>query len=252
MLVPGLGYALVELADFVPPPGHSTGFRCLDERGLIQPGSVWTLATSAAVGATTFAVQVALAACRTGKVLLVNGHMSSHLLLQRVEDALVRDDQINHKVARARIELCSQLGFPPQGDRLGRRWVASGYDLIIVDTMDESFLPEAAPATSEQWLRELRWWRDLARGNNTALLLTARVPSPQDAGSESFRREWAKHLARPVFEDISDVRMEMYETTDTPLAVTAYRRGLGWWFGRGGLARSAGSELRLRTASGDE
>jgi len=78
-----------------------------------MPGSVWTLAATAGMGATSFAVQCAVAACRTGRVVLANGHMSSHL-----------------------------LGLPdPSAKDAWASMPLPGQDVLILDTLDEMWRP---------------------------------------------------------------------------------------------------------------
>ncbi len=68
---------------------------------------------------------------------------------------------------------------------------------------------------------------------NTAVVLTARVPTPRLGGPEAFVQRWEQHWASPIFADIADVRMEMWQEPDGGLVVHSYRRGQGWVVVRG-------------------
>ena len=53
-------------------------------------------------------------------------------------------------------------------------------------------------------------------------------------------QRWGKHWASPVFADIADVRMEMWQEPDGEVVVHAYRRGQGWVEARGRRDLSTG------------
>lgn len=228
VILEGLGYSFEELAHLEPLPRHACGLPGLDEHG-IHPGAVWTLAVPHAMGASTFAIQVAVAASLTGKVLLINGHVATHLLQDRVKAEL---EVAGDNARAAHIDLASGMGFPRVGERLGDAWVGSEYDVIVIDTLDENFLPESWPTSVQEQLKLMRWLRWLARENDTAMVLTARVPPPRTGGQDAFLDEWCRHWARAPFADVSDVRIEMWETEHLGHPLRAYRRGAGWWLGR--------------------
>lgn len=238
MIAGGNGYSLAALDALEPLRHHSCGHAGLDQAtgGGFAPGSVWTLAAPAGAGATTFAVQAAVAASRTRRVILANGHMATHLLRDRVlsaADALGVDD-----AARGRVLLASWAALP-DWERDGWDSDCQASDLLVLDTLDEMWRPPAWPGTTEQRLRRMRWFPEIAQRHNVGLLLTARVEPDCD-----FDEAWRRHWAHEVFADIADVRIELRRSAEADLHLRAYVRGLGWWSSDAVLAGADRAVLR--------
>jgi len=245
MVIGGSGYPLQEFARLEPLERHSCGVPKLDGADGIHPGAVWTLAGPDAVGVTSFVLQLAASVNRAGGcVLVVNGHMVTHHLYRRMVEA--REAAAVDGLFRGGVELASWIGLPswrvdpqvyptPRGE----------HDVIILDTFDEMTRPGGWPDGAEQRLGELRWLREDARARNTALVLTARVPTPRFGGPKAFVERWGQHWASPIFADIADVRMEMWQEPDGEVVVHAYRRGQVWVEARGRRDLSTGW-LRFR------
>lgn len=220
MIAGGNGYSLAALDALEPLRHHSCGHAGLDQAtgGGFAPGSVWTLAAPAGAGATTFAVQAAVAASRTRRVILANGHMATHLLRDRVlsaADALGGEDN-----ARGRVLLASWEALP-NWKRAGWDRECQASDLLVLDTLDEMWRPPAWPGATAAETYALV--REIAQQHNLGLLLTARVwtqtvTSTKPGGGAG---------AHEVFADIGDVRIELRRSAETGLHLRAYVRGLG-------------------------
>lgn len=222
MVAGGSGYSLPELESLPPLPTHSCGLAPVDELtgGGIHRGAVWTVAAASGTGATTLAVQAAVAASQTGKVILVNGHVATHLLRDRVMDL---STSVGMTVStRERVNLASWMPVPWLGEDF---WdsACEQADLVILDTFDEMWRPQAWPEEPEARLRALRWLRELAQRHETALLLTARVPA-----RESFTRTWPQHWAHDVFQDVADVHLQLRQHAEGSLLHVAARGRRSW------------------------
>jgi len=139
---------------------HSCGFAPLDKvtGGGLMPGAVWTLAATAGLGATNFAVQCAVAACRTGRVVLANGHLASHLLARQILRCAER--QGIGEVARQRIEIATWLDLPEPAAGDERAFLPlAGQDVLILDTLDEMWRPGTWRRTRKMHVMHLRWLR---------------------------------------------------------------------------------------------
>lgn len=227
----GSGYPLHELAQLEPLDRHSCGVPKLDGADGIYPRAVWTLAGPDAVGVTTFVLQLAASINRAGGcVLVVNGHMATHHLYRRMMEA--REAAGVDGLFRGGVELASWMALPswrvePQVYPMPR----GEHDVVILDTFDEMTRPARWPHGGGKRLSEMRWLREYVRAHNTALVLTARVPTLRFGGPEPFMERWGQHWVSPVFADIADiadVRMEMWQELDGDVVVHAYRRGQGW------------------------
>lgn len=228
MLAGGMGYSIAELQSLPPLTYHSCGLPGLDEftGGGLYPGAMWTLAAPSGLGATGLAVLIAVAASRTGRVLLVNGHIAAHLLRDRVL-AVADAMDISPEVLRS-LRLASWLALADweQGDEW-RPGAKGDEDVVIFDTLDEMWRPPAWPEGPEDRIRRLRWQREMCQRRGTAVVVTARV---RDDGAR-FPASWGSHWAHEVFADIADVRLELRTRERLP-ELTAYGRGQGWWRSR--------------------
>lgn len=238
LIAGGLGYSLDELAALPPLLTHSSGHAALDRAvgGGLCPGSIWTLAASGGAGATTFAVQAAASAAKTGSVLIANGHVASHLLAMRLRDAA---DRVGLDAAGLRrIRTASWLPLPT--------WTGQPYDwddqyraadVVILDTVDEMVRPRQLHRWSDAARAQLRYLRELAQAANTAVVLTARTPPmPRPTGDwhidmTSFDAVCRMHWASPVFADVSDVGLRLVPSGPSERRVVAYVRGGSEWLG---------------------
>lgn len=231
MVVGGGAYRLADLDRLAALPAYSCGLPGLDGHtgGGLLPGSVWTVAAPSGGGATTFAVQLAVAAARSGSVLVVNDHVATHLLRDRLRAALRRikaDDQ-----SAARIRVSTWMPLPRwDSDRLEWQEECTNSDVVVLDTIEEIWLWRS-PTASDWWSDVRGRMRDLrlmARRTNTAVLLTARVA--YDGRSEKrFRHAWRQHWCQAAFAEIADVRIQIGPERDGERHVHAYLRGGGYW-----------------------
>lgn len=206
MVSGGTTWDLESVAGLSDDVRHSCGFGPLDKvtGGGLMPGAVWTLAATAGLGATSFAVQCAVAACRTGRVVLANGHMASHQLARQI--LACAELQGIAEAARQRIEIATWLGLPDPsaGDERASLPLA-GQDVLILDTLDEMWRPGMWGRTRKMHLMHLRWLREQAQAHGTSVLLTARVASSWF----DFDEAWSRHWAYAPFGDVSDVRLQI-------------------------------------------
>lgn len=233
-------YGLDAVAGLSDDRRHSCGYGPLDKvtGGGLMPGAVWTLAATAGLGATSFAVQCAVAACRTGRVVLVNGHLASHLLARQIIDCAER--QGIGAAARQRIEIASWLGLPdPSAKDVWAAMPLPGQDVLIVDTLDEMWRPPEWRRTRKLQLMHLRWLREQAQTYGTSVLLTARVASSW----YDFDDAWRRHWAYAPFSDVSDVRLQITGGAEGT-RLNSYVRGgraysgpIGSWISQHSLGR---------------
>lgn len=231
MIAGGLGYSLTELALLPPLSVHASGVEPLDSLtgGGLTPGAVWTLSGPPSIGITSLASSIAITASRTAHVALANEHLPTHLLRDRLRAA---DD---------RIELASWIPLP---DFLSddSSWFGAAYDILIIDCYDEMLRPAAWPK-GDTAIRQARWLRELARRSNTALVLTARAERARSQGRPAFDKAWHRHPSRPVFDDVADLRVEVWPGKTRGTRFQAVARGHG---AATGLVRHNGGAVLLR------
>lgn len=215
MIAGGQGYSLAELALLPLLPVHASGVGPLDSLtgGGLMPGAVWALSGPPSIGVTSLVSSIAVAAASTARVALANEHLPTHLLRDRL------------RTAGDRIEIASWVPLPDyRSDESG--WFGANYDVLIIDCFDEMLRPAAWPKRDTA-IRQGRWLRELARRTNTGLVLTARAERPRSRGRRAFEKSWHRHWARPVFDDVADLHVELWpeETGGTRFHATARGRG---------------------------
>ena len=232
MIAGGQGYSPAELALLPPLPVHASGVAPLDKLtgGGLTPGTVWTLAGPPSIGITSLATSIAVTASRTARVAVGNEHLPTHLLRDRL------------RAAGDRIEIASWVPLPDhRSDDCS--WFGAAYDVLIIDCYDEMLRPAAWPK-GDTAIRQGRWLRELARRTNTALVLTARSERARSHGRRPFERAWHAHAARPVFDEVADLRVELWPEKIGGARFHATARGYGQVTGS---ARRRGGHLTLRS-----
>ncbi len=230
MIAGGQGYSVTELALLPLLPVHASGVAPLDTltRGGLTPGAVWTLAGPPSIGITSLAASIAGAASRTARVAIGSEHLPTHLLRDRL------------RAAGDRIEIASWVPLPDyRSDESS--WFGAAYDLLIIDCYDEMLRPAAWPK-GDTAIRQGRWLRELARRTNTALVLTARAERARSQGRRAFERAWHGHRSRSVFDDVADLRVELWPEKIGGTRFHAVARGHGVVTG---AAHHRGGQLSL-------
>lgn len=204
MVAGGLSYQVDELLAAPGPAGLPTGVEWIDQMtGGLAPGSLWTVLGATGVGVTTFATRLATAtaAAATGTVILANGHVPTRSLARQAQQAAGRLGQTEVQPPSSLPRLASWLPLPNLGDD---SWDGDceRADVVVLDTWDEMWRPEHWDNTREQRLASLRWLREVARRNRTALVLTGRLPH----GSSGAPRP-DMHWAVEPFDDVADVNV---------------------------------------------
>lgn len=200
----------------------SCGLAGVDDLGDgFWPGALWTLVAPAGLGATTLSVHCAVAAAAQSEVLVVNGHLASHL---------ARDLILKHAGATGagpevlgRISVASWVGMPT----LGSDWHDSACEragLVILDCLDEMWRPDEWSSSTEQRLARLRWLRELAQRHETAVLLTARLAPARTR--DEFAEAERSHWTYSIFPDVSDVSLKL-AYRDHNRWIVAHARGGG-------------------------
>ena len=217
VLVGGMGYPVGELATVPPLARHPTGLGGLDDvlSGGLGVGEVLTIAGPPGIGVSRLAMQAAVGAARTAKVLFVNGHMPTRRLLAGLRDLGERSGLSSD--ALARFEVASWVPLPDP-DSPDNHWVGRGYDAVIIDCLDEMFRPQAWP-DADGILRHCRWLRECAQRSATALVITARTDRAVKIGHQGFVEAWRPHRARLAFDDIADSSCQIFIDAEGETAV---------------------------------
>lgn len=225
VLAPGLGHRLDDVAQLPPLRPHLTGFEVLDGWCRLFPGSVWGVSAEHASGLSTLACQLAAALCQTARVLIVNGHMPTTLVCDRILSACERAGVCER--ARQRIDLGSGIRFPDDWDLIySNKWFGGMYDAIIVDTLDEMYPIAGWPDTDEGLVQFGRRLREVARYRGISLIFMARLPFRGDSELASQAHHWSDRL----FPDVGDVYLR-FDKVKTPHcsahdSVFVYSRGV--------------------------
>jgi hypothetical protein len=222
----GLGYSMGEIEALEPPRAIASGLVELDTAsdGGLLPGAVWTVAGPSRAGVTELAVRIAVGASRTNTVVIGNGHMPSHVLLQRMLGEAARSYCVES--VRARLSMASWLPLPFALDDGCYSWdsACEAADVVVMDTLDEMLRPAAWPSSDELVLL-LRGLRETARRHGTAVVLTARTG--RVGSGERDDDGWTRHLARAAFEDVGDVQIQVESGHPGLLKLAIYVRGMG-------------------------
>ena len=160
--------------------------------GGLGAGEVLTVAGPSGVRVPRLVVQVAVSMARTGRVLVVNGHVPTrrfvHALTNMARHFDLNADEMD------RVEVASWMPLP-DGDISDAWWFGAGYDAVVIDCLDEMFRPQAW-LDAENILRHGRWLRECAQRSSTAPFVTASAESPDDVGAPSFDHSWRRHRVR--------------------------------------------------------
>ena len=224
MVAGGLAYDVGELLAARQPSALSTGVAWVDEvTGGLTPGSVWTVLGATGVGVTTFATRLATAAAVTGTAILANGHVPSRSLARQAQQAASRLGPTEPQGPSSVPRLASWLPLPNLGD-ISWDGDCERADLVVLDTWDEMWRPAHWGHTREQRVASVRWLREVARTNGTALVLTGRLPH----GSSGAPRPDMHWTVEPV-DDVADVNVWLDWSDDgSPSCVATVRvRGGG-------------------------
>jgi len=148
VLIGGLGYPMGELALLPQLARHPTGLSGLDDvlSGGIGAGEVLTITGPPGIGVSRLAMQAAVGASRSARVLFVNGHMPTRRLLAGLRDIGERSGLTAHDLDRFEVASWVPLPSPDSPDD---RWVGFGYDVVVIDCLDEMFRPQAWPDPDE-------------------------------------------------------------------------------------------------------
>ncbi|NYG07765.1 hypothetical protein BJ986_002252 [Phycicoccus badiiscoriae] len=175
------------------------------------------------IGVTSLLTQMAAHLVQTARVGMANDHMATHILRDRL--LMAASSAGTDRTAVDRIEIASWIPIPDfRSD--DPSWFGADYDVLIIDCLDEMLRPRAWPRGPVAVLTG-RWLREMARRSNTALILTARGDRPPDDGRWSFEGAWQSHWARPVFDDIADVQLSLWESGESRVGLHATARGYG-------------------------
>lgn len=242
VLVGGLGYRLDEVDGVPPLERHPTGLPSVDDLlgGGLGSGEVMTMFGPPGVGVTRLAIQMALGAAASSKVLFVNGHLGSRRLV-----ASLRAIGGACGVATAALDgfqIASWIPLPYPG-REDDQWIGVEYDVVVIDCLDEMFRPQAWP-DPQNALRYGRWLRECAQRSSTALIVTARAAEPEQVGSQGFTAAWRRHPLHDVFDDIADASCRMFLDDNAEIALHLACRG-GQLSRRRCLLRHDGSLIHL-------
>ncbi len=223
VLIGGLGYPMGELALLPQLARHPTGLSGLDDvlSGGIGAGEVLTITGPPGIGVSRLAMQAAVGASRSARVLFVNGHMPTRRLLAGLRDIGERSGLTAHDLDR--FEVASWVPLPSL-DSPDDRWVGFGYDVVVIDCLDEMFRPQAWPDPDEL-LRHGRWLRECAQRSSTALVATARAENADQIGYSGFARAWRRHRVRLAFDDIADSSCHIFYDADSKICVRLASRG---------------------------
>lgn len=215
MIAGGSGYTLTELVLLEPLPVHPCGFAALDQLtgGGLAPGAVWTVAGPAGVGVTSLVSAMAATVGKCARVALANDHLATHLLRDRLHSP------------SGQVDIASWVPLPDYR-AAELTWFGAGYDLLIIDCLDEMLRPGAWPNGGSA-ISHGRWLRELARRSDTALVLTARAERVRSSGRRAFERSWHSHWSRRVFDDIADVQVQLWPDRRGGNRFLATARGCG-------------------------
>ena len=225
MIAGGAGYTLAQLGELPHLLHTSSGLTQLDDLsgGGLVPGAVWTVVGPPCIGVTSLVTRLAVSAAATSRVALANEHLATHLVRERFLSSASAAGL--HQGAVDSIEVASWIPLPDPGCP-DETWFGSSYDVLVIDCYDEMVRPFAWP-TGLAALRAARWLRELARRTNTAVVLTARAARLSGLGRPAFEDSWHGHWARPLFDDIADLRLELSPGKDGATAFLATARGVG-------------------------
>ncbi len=223
VLVGGMGYPMSELAALPPRTPHPTGLSEMDDvlSGGVGAGEVLTITGTPGIGVSRLAMQAAVGAARSAKVLFVNGHMPTRRLLVGLRD--IGEQSGLTPEALDRFEVASWVPLPNPGGP-DDRWLGYDYDVVVIDCLDEMFRPQAWPDADEV-LRHSRWLRECAQRSSTALVITARAEQASQIGYPGFAEAWRRHRARLAFDDIADSSCQIFLDAEGEISVRLASRG---------------------------
>jgi hypothetical protein len=180
-----------------PPNSPTDADATSDLRSLVGRslnGSLVAIVGARGVGVSDLALSGLKANVSSEETILIgNGHLPT--------------DQILHSLDGSQATVTDLVGMPEHDSTRGWFWpdsVAGRSRFVVLDTFDELWPPLGEDTTLYERLRMLRALRSIARRNNQAVVVTARV-STEDASLAATRAAWTTHRYYESFTDAADV-----------------------------------------------
>ena len=122
-----------------------------------------------------------------------------------------------------RFEVASWVPLPDP-DSPDERWVGRGYDVVVIDCLDEMLRSQAWP-DADTILRHSRWLRECAQRSSTAVVITAaQTRCPGLATRVSWTPGGATGFG-PAFDDVADSSCQIFLDVEGEIGVRLASRG---------------------------
>lgn len=214
-MIGGATYDLDELVG-PPPVAFASGIDTLDSAMPgIRPGSLCAVVGMRGVGVTelvmTYVRRAGSAESRSRPALVfMNGHLPGDVLAQRLALDPGRSD------AQSNIAVASWLATPSRGSQGRWDWVdatVTRADLVVYDTVDESFPALHELIGRRERVGTMRDLRDAARASAKAVIVTCRV-APSGPDLADVRQAWRTHPLHEAIMDAADTVITVVDATD--------------------------------------